>query len=59
MEEYSKIIFFIPFHSIPFPPPIEPFDVDATGVASKPAKEKETEHSNPPPTANTNPPVNS
>ena len=20
-EEYSKIIFFIPFHSIPFPPP--------------------------------------
>ena len=21
MEEYSKIILFIPFHSIPFPPP--------------------------------------
>nr|POE95288.1 hypothetical protein CFP56_05650 [Quercus suber] len=36
-------------------PPTEPSDADATSVASELAKEKETKHSNPPPTASTDP----
>ena len=37
-------------------PTTKPFDVDATGITLEPTKEKETEHSNPPPAANTDPP---